>query len=153
MLSGFCLPVLKYCFAVWCPAVDISHFKTSGPRCQWCLFFTWCLFEFDIAYHQSGAVLCILCKIRSNPITIFITILTVCASEGYTRFFGRTSIYSLQSLAVPELSVSLWNDLSDPVFDGVELAWVKRKANAFFIILSCSFPFYLPLFLFSSFFP
>ena len=29
------------------------------------------------------------------------------------------------------LSVSLWNDLSDPVFDGVGLAGFKSRANAF----------------------
>ena len=29
------------------------------------------------------------------------------------------------------LSVSLWNDLSDPVFDGVGLTGFKSKANAF----------------------
>ena len=29
------------------------------------------------------------------------------------------------------LSVSLWNDLADPVFDGVGLAGFKSRANAF----------------------
>ena len=29
--------------------------------------------------------------------------------------------------------VSLWNDLSDPVFDGVELARFKSRANAFLL--------------------
>ena len=28
-------------------------------------------------------------------------------------------------------SVFLWNDLADPVFDGVGLAGLKRRANAF----------------------
>ena len=31
------------------------------------------------------------------------------------------------------LSVSLWNDLSDPVFDGVGLAGFKSRANAFLL--------------------
>ena len=31
------------------------------------------------------------------------------------------------------LSVSLWNDLSDPVFDGVVLANFKSRANAFLL--------------------
>ena len=31
------------------------------------------------------------------------------------------------------LSVSLWNDLSDPVFDGVGLAGFKSMANAFLL--------------------
>ena len=31
------------------------------------------------------------------------------------------------------LSVSLWNDLSNPVFDGVGLAGFKSRANAFLL--------------------
>ena len=31
------------------------------------------------------------------------------------------------------LSVSLWNDLTDPVFDGVGLAGFKSRANAFLL--------------------
>ena len=34
--------------------------------------------------------------------------------------------------------MSLWNDLADPVFDGVGLAGFKRKAYVFFFSLSCS---------------
>ena len=33
-------------------------------------------------------------------------------------------------------SVSLWNDLSDPVFDGVGLAGFKSRANAFLLARS-----------------
>ena len=32
------------------------------------------------------------------------------------------------------LSVSLWNDLSGPVFDGVGLAGFKSRANAFLLV-------------------
>ena len=42
----------------------------------------------------------------------------------------RTSQYS--STFVP-LSVSLWNDLSDSVFDGVGQAGFKSRANAFLL--------------------
>ena len=31
------------------------------------------------------------------------------------------------------LAVSLWNDLSDPMFDGVGLAGFKSRANAFLL--------------------
>ena len=44
----------------------------------------------------------------------------LCRTSQYRRSF------------VP-LSVSLWNDLSDPVFEGVELAGFKRRANAFLL--------------------
>ena len=40
----------------------------------------------------------------------------------------RTSQYRWTFIT---LSVSLWNDLSDPVFDGVGLAGFKCRANAF----------------------
>ena len=42
----------------------------------------------------------------------------------------RTSQY--RRTFVP-ISVSLWNDLSDPVFDGVGLAGFKSRANAFLL--------------------
>ena len=31
------------------------------------------------------------------------------------------------------ISVSLWNDLADPVFDGVGLAGFKSRANAYLL--------------------
>ena len=42
----------------------------------------------------------------------------------------RTSQY--RCIFVP-FSVSLWNDLSDPVFGGVGLAGFKSRANAFLL--------------------
>ena len=38
------------------------------------------------------------------------------------------------------LSQSLWNDLADPVFNGVGLAGFKSRVNAFFTGMSCSIP-------------
>ena len=56
----------------------------------------------------------------------------------------RTSQYRITF--VP-LSVSLWNDLSDPVFDGVGLAGFKSRANTFcwhdLLFLFCLLLFYL----------
>ena len=43
----------------------------------------------------------------------------------------KTSQY--QMTFIP-LSVSLWNDLGDPVFDGAGHAGNKRSANVFFFI-------------------
>ena len=50
------------------------------------------------------------------------------------------------------LSVSLWNDLSDPVFDGVELPSFKSrscfpvgKICSFFFVSYCFIFFFLPL--------
>ena len=41
---------------------------------------------------------------------------------------GRTSQYRRTFVS---LSVSLWNDLADPVLDGVGLAGFKSEANVF----------------------
>ena len=50
-----------------------------------------------------------------------------------------------------KLLVSLWNDLSEPVFDGVGLAGFKSRANAFLLALICSFFLSLTVLYFSSF--
>ena len=47
----------------------------------------------------------------------------------------RTSQYPMTFIP---LSLSPWNDLADPVFDGVGLAGFKSRANVFFIGLSSS---------------
>ena len=63
---GFVLPVLRYCSAVWCSAAD-THLKLdraiSGAR-----FLTVAVFECDISHRRSVAVLCMLYKIRCNPV-------------------------------------------------------------------------------------
>ena len=43
---------------------------------------------------------------------------------------GRTSQYRMTLIS---LSISLWNDLDDPVSDGVGLAGFKNRANAFLL--------------------
>ena len=58
---------------------------------------------------------------------------------GVTLFLEEKFQRGLQLLSIAEalcpsrLSVSLWNDLSDPVFDGVGLAGFKSRANAFLL--------------------
>ena len=56
----------------------------------------------------------------------------------------RTSQYRVSFIP---LSVSLWNDLADPVFDYVGLAGFKSRANAFSKLL---YSFFIPFFRFSS---
>ena len=66
----------------------------------------------------------------------------ICASEGYMWCFGRTSVYvyapprcrtSQYCRTFIPLSVSLWNGLDDPMFDGVGLAGFKSRASAFLL--------------------
>ena len=63
---GFVLPDLKYCSAVWCSAAD-THLKLLVRVLSGARFLTGGVFEDDIAHRQSVAVLCILYKIRCNP--------------------------------------------------------------------------------------
>ena len=99
------------------------------------------MFERDIAHRRSVAVLCMLYKIWCNPMHLLNGALPgryvpVRVTRGalvahwftYALPLCRTSQYS--RTFVP-LSVSLWNDLADPVFDGVGLAGFKSRANVF----------------------
>ena len=64
---GFVLPVLEYCPAVWCSAADI-HLKLLDRGVSGARFLTGGLFECDISHRRSVAVLCMLYKIRYNPV-------------------------------------------------------------------------------------
>ena len=63
---SFVLPVLEYCSAVWCSAADI-HLKLQDRAVSGARFLTGGVFECDIAHRRSVAVLCMLYKIRCNP--------------------------------------------------------------------------------------
>ena len=63
---GFVLPVLEYCSAVWCSGTD-THLKLLDRAVSGARFLTEGVFECDIAQRQSVAVLCMLYKIRCNP--------------------------------------------------------------------------------------
>ena len=63
---GFILPVLEYCSAVWCSAVD-THLKLLDRSVSDARFLTGGVFECDIVHRRSVAVLCILYNISSNP--------------------------------------------------------------------------------------
>ena len=63
---GFVLPVLEYCSAVWCSAAD-THLKLLYRAISGGRFLTGSVFECDIAHRRSVTVLCMLHKIRCNP--------------------------------------------------------------------------------------
>ena len=67
MLWGFVLPVLEYCFALWCSAAD-THLKLLDRAVSGARFLTGGVFECDIAHRRSVSVLCMLYKIRCNPV-------------------------------------------------------------------------------------
>ena len=63
---SFVQPVLEYCTAVWCSAAD-THLKLLDRAVNGARFQTGGVIESDIAHRRSVAVLCILYKIRCNP--------------------------------------------------------------------------------------
>ena len=98
------------------------------------------LLDCDLAHRRSVAVLCMIYKIRCNPMLPLYGILPVTyvpvrvtrgalVAHHYTYALPccRTSQYC--KTFIP-LSVSLWNGLDDPVFDGVGLTAFKSRANA-----------------------
>ena len=86
--------------------------------------------------------LCSVYREASEGLCILWTIQTVGASAGYMRSPASTSIFTqapprcrtgqYRMIFIP-LTVSFWNDLADPIFDGVGLTGYKSRANAFFI--------------------
>ena len=139
---SFALPVLEYCSALWCSDAD-SHLKLLYRVVRSGDFLAGGVLDCNLAHRRSVAELCMLFKIKSNPMHPLSSALllpyvparvTRGALVAHRHSFApprcRTSQY--RRTFVP-LSVSLWNDLNDPVFDGVELTGFKSRANAFLL--------------------
>ena len=129
-------------FAVWCSAAG-THLRLLDRVVNGASFLTGGVFECDLAHRRSVAVLCMLHKIRCismHPLygALPVPYVPVRGTRGaviahrytYAPPSCRTSWY--RRTFIP-WSVSLWNDLSDPVFDGVGLAGFKSKVNAFLL--------------------
>ena len=137
---GFVLPVLEYCSAVWCSAAD-THLKLLARAVSGARFLTGGVFEFDISHRQSVAVLCMLYKIRCNPVHPLLMMFYLnrrcqrglhafaLVAHQYTYAPPRCRTLQYSRTCIP-FSVSLWNDLANPLFDGVGLAGFKSRANA-----------------------
>ena len=139
---GFVLPALECCSAVWCSAAD-THLKLLDCVVSGACFIAGGVLNCDLSHHRSVAVLCMLYKIRCNPkhplcgalpvpyVPVWV-IRGALIAHRYT--FAppcfRTSQYRRTFI---HLSVSLWNDLVDPVFYGVGLAGFKSRSNAFLL--------------------
>ena len=139
---GFVLPVLEYCSAVWCSAAD-THLKLLHRAVRGAQFPTGGVFECDIAHYRSLAEVCMLYKMRCNPMHLlnggltglYMPVQVTCAAlviQQYTYAppHCRTSQYSRTFIPV---TVSLCNDLANLVFNGVWLAGFKSSVSAFFL--------------------
>ena len=63
---SFVMPVLEYCSAVWCSAAD-SHLKLLDRVVRSAGFLAGGVLECNLAHRRSVAELCMLFKIKSNP--------------------------------------------------------------------------------------
>ena len=135
---GFGLPVLVYCSAVWCSAAD-THLKLLDSVVSGVSFLTMGVLECEIAHRRSVVVLCMMYKLICNPLhplygALPLPYVRVRVTRGavishwftYAPPRSRTSQYSMTFIP---FSVSLWNDLNDPVFDSVGLASFKSRVT------------------------
>ena len=139
---GFVLPVLEYCSAVCCSAAN-THLKPLDSVVSGACFIAGGMLNCDLSHRQSVAVLCMLYNIRCNPKhplcgSLPVAYVPVQVTRGalITHLYAfappRCRISQYRRISIP-LSVSLWNDLVDPVFDGVGLAGFKSRSNAFLL--------------------
>ena len=160
MLSGLFLSRFGVLF---CSLVPSGRYitLTTGPCCQRCQFLTGGAFGSYIAHRRSVAVLRMLSKIRCNPMNPlygalpepYVTLrATRSAMIGHRYTYAsprcKTSHYHRTFI---HLWVSQWNNLCDPVFDGVGLADFKSWANAFLLAKLLTLLLSSTNFLFSSF--
>ena len=118
------------------PIHTLNH-VVSGAR-----FLTAGMFECNIAYRRSVAVLCMLYTIRCNPMHPFDYLDSMCQCGLHALPWSHIGIlirrlfccgtWSTAELLFPYQYLQ-WNDLADPVFDGVGLAGFKSRANAFLL--------------------
>ena len=132
---------MYYCSAVWCSAAD-THLKLLDRAVSGAQLLTGGVFESDIAHGRSVAVLCMLYKIRCNlmhPLTGALpgpygpVRVRRCSLVAYRYTYAPPRCITSQFRRTFIVSVSVWNDLADPVFDGVELLGCKSRSNAFLL--------------------
>ena len=66
---SFVLPILEYCSAVWCSVAD-SHLKLLDRVVRSAGFLAGCVLDCNLAHRRSVAELCMLFKIKSNPMNL-----------------------------------------------------------------------------------
>ena len=139
---SFVLPVFEFCSAVWCSAAN-SHLKLLGRVVRSAGFLAGGVLECNLAHRRSVAELCMLFNIKSNPMHPLSGALPLSyvpervtrgAPVAHRHSFApprcRTSQYRRNFVS---LSVSLLNDLRDPVFDGVGLAVSRAEFQERFL--------------------
>ena len=139
MLSWFSPARFVVLSVVWC-SVAVMHLKLLDSVVNRACFLIWGVFECDIAHLDlwQYCVSWIRSGVPDAP-SLCCSTFTVCASAGYGRSSGCTSVYlraySLRNFAVPQDLYSIFSVpvvvLADPVLDIVGLTGFKSTANAF----------------------
>ena len=133
-----CPAGLGVLLSVWCSTADphiiLRHRVVSGA-----VFLAGGVLECNLAHRRSVAVLCMLFKVKSNPMHPLSGALplpyvparvTRGALVAHRHSFAPPHCRTQYLRTFVLLSVSLWNDLVDPVFDGVGLAFFKSRVSA-----------------------
>ena len=127
---------------MWYSAAD-THLKLLYRAVSGARFLTEGVFECDIAHRRSVAILCVLYKIRCNPVAPLNGALPgphvpvrvtrgALVAHRFTYTPPRCRPSQLRRTFIA-LSVALWNDLASSVFDGVDLEGFKSSSNAFLL--------------------
>ena len=114
---------------VVCSDTADTHLKLLDRVVSSACFLTGGVLDCDLAHHRSVVVLCILYKIRCKSMHLLCGALPVpyvpvqvtrgaLAAHQYTYALSRCRITQYCRIFIP-VSVSLWNDLLDLVFDCV----------------------------------
>ena len=144
MLSGFTVKFTvhtQYCSAVWCSAADTrlilldrevsdASFLTGGVF--WVLPCSSPISGSIMYAIRSGVTQCTLFMVLylCRMCRCGLHAALIAHRYAYAPPRCRTSNYSR---TIVPLSVFLWNDLGEPVFDGVGLVGFKSRANALFL--------------------
>ena len=124
---------------MWCSAAD-THLKLLDRVVSGACFLAGGVLNCDLSHHRSVAVLCMLYKIRCNlkhplcgalPVPYVPVHVTRSPLIAHRYTFAPPRCRTSQCKTFIPLSVSLWNDLVDPVFVGVGLAGFKSRSNGF----------------------
>ena len=121
--------------------LPITHLKLLDRVVSSACFSAGGVLNCDLSHRRSVAVLCMLYKIRCNPKhplcgALPVPYIPVRVTRGaliahrYTFAPPRCRTSLFRRTFIPH-SVSLWNVLVDPVFDGAGLAGFKSRSNAF----------------------
>ena len=127
---------------MWCSAADL-HLKLPDRVVRSAGLLAGGVLECNLAHRRSVTELCMLFKIKSNPmypLSCALALLYVPVHVTHFAFVDhkhsfalpRFMTYQYHRSFVP-LSEFLSNDLSDPVFDGVGLAGFKSRAYSFLL--------------------